>query len=353
MAKSKKIERVLVTRLSALGDVAMTVPPLYSVCRAHPEVEFLLLTKPVAASLFVERPANLRVLGVDFRQYKGIGGLRRLMAEIRRDFDFDAMADLHDVLRTKILRLLALAAGKLVRHIRKGRRGKRALTRRRNKVLLPLTTSRARYRETFDRLGLRCELTFDGFYRDAPASPALYAAAAQPPRPGETRIAIAPFAAHRGKIWPLDLTEKVAAHFASRPDTTVFLFGAGKEEDNILGQWAMRYDNMVNMAQHRLGLEAELALLSTCRVMLSMDSANMHLASLVRLPVVSIWGATHPYCGFYGWRQDPASIVEMDLLCRPCSVFGDKPCMRGDYFCLRGITPARVIDRMEERGGMR
>lgn len=351
MARNKRGKwvphRVLITRFSALGDVAMSVPAIYSVCAAYPDTEFMLLTKGIATSLFVERPQNLKVKGVDLKQYKGVGGLWRLMREIRSEFDFDAYADLHDVLRTKILRAFAVAAGKHVRHIHKGRRGKRALTRRHNKVLLPMMTNRARYRDVFRRLGMDFEITFDGYYRSSPASDKLFEAVSALKQPGETWIGIAPFAAHRGKIYPLDKTEKIAAEFAARENTKVFLFGAGKHEDNILGQWAMRYDNMANMAQHRLGLEAELALLSNCDVVLSMDSANMHLASLVGTPVVSIWGATHPYCGFYGWRQDPANAVGLDLTCRPCSVFGDKPCMRGDYFCMHGIRPERVTEAMD------
>ena len=83
-------------------------------------------------------------------------------------------------------------------------------------------------------------------------------------------------------------------------------------------------------------------------VMLSMDSANMHLASLVNIPVVSIWGATHPYAGFMGWKQLPINTVQLDLPCRPCSVYGQKPCWRGDYACLREIKPEEIIAKIEE-----
>ena len=88
-------------------------------------------------------------------------------------------------------------------------------------------------------------------------------------------------------------------------------------------------------------------LMSHLDVMLSMDSANMHLASLVNIPVVSIWGATHPYAGFMGWRQLPVNTVQLDLSCRPCSVYGQKPCWRGDYACLRDIKPEQVIAKIE------
>ena len=82
-------------------------------------------------------------------------------------------------------------------------------------------------------------------------------------------------------------------------------------------------------------------------IMLTMDSANMHLASLVGTPVVSIWGATHPNVGFYGFRQDPNNAVQIDLDCRPCSVFGNKPCANSEqYACMNRISETSVIDKI-------
>ena len=80
--------------------------------------------------------------------------------------------------------------------------------------------------------------------------------------------------------------------------------------------------------------------------MVSMDSANMHLASLVHTPVVSIWGPTHPYCGFSGWHQSPDLAVQLDISCRPCSVFGNKECYIGDFRCMRSISPQMIIDKV-------
>jgi ADP-heptose:LPS heptosyltransferase len=88
--------------------------------------------------------------------------------------------------------------------------------------------------------------------------------------------------------------------------------------------------------------------MSHLNAMISMDSANMHLASLVGVPVVSVWGATHPYAGFMGWKQSPVNAVQLDMPCRPCSVFGQKPCRRKDGACLRGIMPERVIEKVEK-----
>ena len=97
----------------------------------------------------------------------------------------------------------------------------------------------------------------------------------------------------------------------------------------------------------------ELALISHLDCMVSMDSANMHLASLVGTPVVSIWGATHPYCGFLGWKQPYENIVQAELDCRPCSVFGDKPCYRKDYACMSAISPDTIIAKIRSISGQK
>lgn len=325
----------------------MSIPVVYNVCRSNPDVHFIYITKPLPASIFLNAPENLKVLPLNLDDYKGLGGLRKLAGELKRRHDIDAFADIHDSLRTRILRFFLRLKGVKVAHIHKQRRQRHALTRANNKVMLPLTPTRAKYREVFWNLGLPREDNFDHIFTGAEPDPQVYAAATGPKQPGETWIAIAPFAAHPGKIYPLELMEKVVEQLSQRPGYKLFLFGSPSEQ-NQLAQWRARYgENLINIAALKLGLPAEMALLRHCNVMISMDSANMHLASLVRLRVVSIWGATHPYCGFMGWHQRREDAVQLDMVCRPCSIYGNKPCRRGDYHCLHGIQPAYIITHID------
>lgn len=344
---SKELSNVLVLRFSAIGDVAMTVPSLYGACYAHPDVRFIFVTRESMTSIFLNAPSNLVVIGVDLKgKYKGLGGMRRLFGELRRRYEIDAVVDLHDVIRTKYIRLLASLKGLKVSRIHKGRKGKHALTRKNNKVMLPLETSRSRYRATFSRLGLAPDESFAGLFGNGKASPELYEAITSPRVEGEHWVGIAPFAKHQGKIYPIELMEEVVARLSEIEGMRIFLFGGGEHERQVLKQWQERYPGVKSLAEGRYGFATELALLSNLDCMVSMDSANMHLASLVDIPVVSLWGATHPYCGFKGWRQDDENIIQLPLTCRPCSVFGDRPCYRGDYLCLNGIKPAIVVDKV-------
>ena len=131
------------------------------------------------------------------------------------------------------------------------------------------------------------------------------------------------------------------------PHAHIFLFGGGKDETPVMNDWAEKYPQVINASSHLHGLKQELILMSHLHVMVSMDSANMHLASLVNTPVVSIWGATHPYAGFMGWHQDPANAVQLDLPCRPCSIYGNKPCARGDFACMKNISPELVLEKID------
>lgn len=339
---------VLIIRFSALGDVAMTVPAVIDTALSSPEVQFVMLTRPLASRVYGPAeglPPNLRILPVDLKRYKGIAGLWRLAGELRREVNPDIVADLHDVLRSRIISLfLKLRGGVRVVRINKGRKEKRALTRRRNKIKVQLPYGDTRYRDTFNRAGLPAPEIFDGFYTDIRRR--RLADAHRTPR-----IAIAPFAAHAGKEWSLNSMEDVIGHFALRPDMEILVFGAGTREKEVIARWAEKWpDTVIDMAARGLPLEEEMRGMADCDVMLSMDSANMHLASLSRLPVVSIWGATDRRAGFLGWRQDESDAIGLDMECRPCSVFGNKPCRLtsdGSRPCLDRLQVRTVIGAIE------
>lgn len=343
------MKTVLLSRFSALGDVAIAIPVVYEVCRANPAVRFIFITRPAPAKLFINAPANLTVVPVDLKRYPGVTGMRTLARELRKTYGIDTYADLHDVLRTKLLRLFLRMAGVRCVRLHKDRTGRRRLTRERGKVMAPLTPSADKYRTVLASLGLRGGEPFTGLFA-APPDPALFAKIIGPRAEGQTWVAIAPFAQHKGKIYPLELMERVVAELAGRPGYRLLMMGGGEAECATFEAWRERYGHrVVNVAAARLGFAGELALLAHCDVMLSMDSANMHLASLVGLRVVSVWGATHPYCGFMGYGQSAEDAIQRDLPCRPCSIYGNKPCRHpdGDYPCLRRITPESILARLD------
>ena len=343
MAKSDSGYRnVLVMRLSALGDVAMTIPVLYPVCRANPGIRFVMLTKGWPASMFHDRPDNLMVVGIDVnKEYKGLLGLIRLASSLRRQYDIDAVADLHSVMRTWVIGAWLKLCGIPVVRLDKQRGRRKALVS--HKSSEPVTPTIDRYRQVFQQLGIEAPDNFTRLFdgKPLPVSPIVLEK-----EPGQRWIAISPFSAHEGKVYPLKLMEEVIAQLSKRENYWIFLMGGGKTEKIALRGIARKNERVISMAEIKHGFTDEYALLSKCDVMLTMDSANMHLASLVGLKSITIWGATAPACGFLGYGQDASIDIQLGLECRPCSIYGERECRFGDYRCLTGIKPDLVVERV-------
>ena len=325
----------LVIRLSSLGDVAIAIPVLYSVAKNHPDDHFLFLTQSAWQSLFIDKPTNLTIFPVYTKdRHKGILGIIRLLCDLSPFIHAKKVkvADLHGVIRSIIIDYYFRIKGNKVAVIDKGRKEKQELIRKKNKIIQPLKTSLDRYREVFEKLGYDSSITFNGLFPEKPSNK-------------QIRIGIAPFAKHKGKTYPLELMEEVVCLLSELLDIQIVLWGA-KEESNLLDNWAEKYPNTTSVAG-KTSLQEELYLMNQMELMLSMDSANMHLASLVNTTVISVWGATHPYAGFYGFNQDYSNIIQQDLPCRPCSIFGNKACYRKDYACLTQITPEMIVEKIK------
>ncbi|MGN0238344.1 MAG: glycosyltransferase family 9 protein [Lepagella sp.] len=348
--------RVLITRFSALGDLALTIPAIYSACRCYPDTLFIVVTRRAFARIFINPPANLRVEGVDVHaDYHGISGIRRLARYLYDAYHPDILVDLHNVLRTRILSLFLRLHGVPDYHLVKPRRQRRQLTRSKHKVLAPLRSQSDRYFDVFADAGLPVEVKFDTLFGDRyAASPDSFAAVTPLRHEGCLWIGIAPFAAHTGKIYPIELMENVVESLADIADKSgklkVFLFGGGKQETEILDAWAQKYPHVISLAGKGYGFAVELSLFNHLDLVVTMDSGNMHLAAIAGAPTLSIWGATHPYCGFSPWNASQSIFCQNhSLTCRPCSVFGNKPCLFGDLRCLNSISPDYILSIIRKK----
>ena len=225
----------------------------------------------------------------------------------------------------------------------KARKERKALVRPNNKIKTPLRQVIDRYADVFRMAGLRYEAIFTSLFEGY--QPDLAPIEAFAGTKNGKWIGIAPFAKHTGKIYPIEQMEEVVASLAKTGEQEIFLFGGRGYEEAILEEWTYRYPHVKNVVGH-FNLDQELVLISKLDLLVSMDSANMHFASLVGTRVLSIWGATHPYAGFYGYHQSPEDCLQVDLPCRPCSIFGQKPCLRGDWACMNKMTPEQIVTKI-------
>ena len=293
------------------------------------------------------------MVGADFDgQHKGFKGLVRLFNELRQLGSFGVIIDAHQNLRSAVLKSLFRLVGVPSVTMDKGRAEKKALTRREAKLRRPLPHSVERYAYTFERAGFALSPSRSfRFPLVASANDELSLfLARQAIQTGAPWLGIAPFAQHRQKMWPFERFAPLLDQLYTSQPVTIFLFGGGPEELTQLDTLRQRFPQVVLVAG-QLSLAAELDLIRQLDGMLCMDSGNMHLAALSGVPVLSIWGSTHPDAGFGPWGQGPEAILQVStdvLTCRPCSVFGNKPCWRGDLACLYDISVEVVATRVRQ-----
>ena len=325
---------LLVLRTSAMGDVAMVPHALRALCAAYPDLKVTVATQSLFRPFFEGLPVDF--LDVDTRgAHHSLRGMWHLAAEARR-LGVDAVADIHDVLRSKAFRLSMWLHGIPTAHIDKGRAEKRRFIRSGGRGMKPLQHTVLRYCDVFRRLG---------FVFDDPA-PAAHRSLENPFGEKQGRwVGFAPFSAHRGKTYPEAQSRELVRLLAERFER-VFIHSGGGSERAFAEEMERAYPNVTALAG-KVRLAGEMALVSNLDCVVAMDSLVMHLAALVGTPVVSIWGATHPGLGFLGYGVPEAGILQADLECRPCSVFGNKPCRYGDWHCLTAIRPETVADRVE------
>lgn len=332
----KETTKILVIRFSAMGDVAMTAPILKEFNQHYPDTEVLFISREFFRPFFHD-VKNLTFIPFDpSKRHKGFFGIVRLFLELRKHH-VTAVADLHQNLRSRILTLLFFFQGVKRVTINKGRKEKSLLTRKKDKVFVPLQQTVERYAEVFKKLGYPFTLS----NTLSQASPAVLNREIFPPKT-EKWIGVSPFAQHLQKVYPLHKMESVVYALADLGHQ-LFILGGSQEEEEIADSWASKHKNVRSLVR-KIKLEEELQFISNLDVMLSMDSSGMHLASLKNIPVVSVWGATHPYAGFLGYGQSMADAVQIDLYCRPCSVYGNVPCYRGDFACMNNLAESTVVN---------
>jgi ADP-heptose:LPS heptosyltransferase len=327
-------------RLSAMGDVAMTVPVLRAFVKQHPQVKITVISRPFFKPFFEGIP-NLSFFAFDEKErHKGFLGLLRLFQDLK-GLQIGAFADLHNVLRSKIIRNLFALSGKKTASVDKGRAEKKALTQPENKVFQQLPTMFERHAKVFEQLGFTVDLSQAVFPEKAVLSPEILALIGTN---YQKLIGIAPFAQYDSKVYPLDLMQQVIDNLALDTNNTILLFGGGKKEIKILNSLASNNKNVINMAG-QLKLQQELQLISNLDVMLSMDSGNAHIAAIFGVKVITLWGATHPYAGFSPFNQPMENALVSDrnqFPKLPTSVYGNKK-VEGYEEAMRTILPETIV----------
>ncbi|MBT8235742.1 MAG: glycosyltransferase family 9 protein [Bacteroidia bacterium] len=335
-------KRLVVLRFSALGDVALTVPVILAFLEAYPAYSLTVVTRPIFSPIF----ANIERVNVMEAElegvHKGMPGLFRLFSSIR-ELQAETILDLHNVLRTKVLRFLFGFQSNRFKAVDKGRSEKKALTRSANKVLKPLKHTTQRYKEVFEALGYSFGL---GSTQTLPSLKMPQNILDTSRLEGKV-IGIAPFAAHEGKVYDLRRLEKVIREINAQIDCTIICFGGGNKEKSAIAHWNSTYPNCINLIG-QVAFEEELKVISNLDLMLSMDSGNGHLAAIFGVPTLTLWGITHPFAGFapYGQPEENSLVADKTKFpLIPTSIYGNT-CPPGYEEAINTISEEEIVSKI-------
>lgn len=327
-----------------MGDVAMTVPVLKALVQQYPEIRVTVLTRSFFKAFFKDIP-NVMVFSPELKgKHKGFLGIRKLSKELST-LDIDLVADLHNVLRSNLLIRFLKLKGIPYKQINKGRADKKALTRASNKIFKPLLSTHHRYENVFSEIGYPLDLAKVNLLEDRIDHHDFLN-----DFKGKKLIGIAPFAAHKGKMLPLEKTRILVNKLSKEKDLSILLFGGGKEEKSELEEIAKLNDNVYSLVG-KFSFKEELQIISGLDLMVSMDSGNGHIAAMYGVPVITIWGVTHPYAGFTPFNQPEENQIlpNLDLYpLIPTSVYGNKY-PEAYITCFDTIEVNSIIEKIRKR----
>ena len=340
------MEKILLVQTGFLGDVVLSTPVVSNLKRLHPDAEIVALTTPQAVDLLRFNPDLSRVLVFDKRGARsGFSGLLAMAAELRRE-QFSRVYSLHKSFRTAVLLALARiplrfgfeeAAGAWLYHQTAARTGLG------HDVLRNLAILTARGDVRLE--GLEQEMCLGIPDAVVQAASSLLQNTADKPI-----LAVASGSVWATKRWTAAGFADVIREFSSRGWMPVLIGGPGDSEvaeevERLAGV------EVLNLVAKTSLVEAA-ALVRKARILLTNDSAPLHLASAVKTPVVALFCATVPEFGYGPWRTASICLGVDNLKCRPCRPHGGNRCPTGTQACQLELKPERVIeaiDRLLER----
>src|SRR5262245_4129029 len=335
VANVQGLTRILVIRLSSLGDILLTTPVL-RVLREHCPIALInFLTKVAYQDVLRANPCVDRLLLLEPQQ-----GLRETLHRLRQT-RYDVVVDLQRTLRSCLLYHGLLAQRKLAYTKRTIRRA--LLVQLGWNTLRAMTPVPELYMAPLRCLGITAPLPPLEMHLTAESQEAMqiYRQQELPEGLAQPLLAVAPGARWATKRWPIERFAAVAQALAQARQAAVVVLGSA-EESPLAQELCQRLSVPVLNSTGKLSLMHTAALLQQCHLLLSNDSGLMHMATALRVPVVAIFGPTVQEFGFYPFKAS-AQVVSAALACSPCSTKGSTRCPRGHHQCMQQVTVARVL----------
>ena len=337
---------IIIIRLSAMGDVAMIVPGVRALSAQYSNAKITVVSRAFFRPFFDDIPNVSFFVFDDKKKHKGFFGILKLFWDLKK-LKPNFYVDFHNVLRTKIVGFLFGFTSIKTTVIDKKRQEKKAITAKTKTNFAPIENVFQKQSNALKRIGFNIHLLTAVFPPKAILNENIRSLFCT--ETSKKLIGIAAFAQYQTKVYPIDLMQTVIDELAKKSDYKLLLFGGGKSEIMLLESIAKNHKNVMVVAG-QLSFQEELKLISNLDVMLSMDSGNAHIAAMLGVNVITLWGATHPFTGFIPYNQPTENCLTADRNLYPeipTSVYGNI-IVEGYENAMRTILPSTVMQKIRE-----
>ena len=345
-SKMKEIEKILVIRLSALGDIILTTPVLKAMRNKFPKASIYYLTRKDYKELLYLNPYLNEVICVD--TYDGIKGVFNLLKMVRaiKKMNIDLVVDLHfrhwSYVRTALWTLVLrnfIGASIKIKSYKLPFNYKREM-RTLHSHVVDLYFEALKNIDIFSS-GNNPELFLCPEEKDW----ARHYLNVNGANDKAILIGVSPFASWKYKQWGADNFQKVCERLTSDLEIKLVFFGK-KEEEGLIRTVSQNINPSKMIHATGLSLRKVMSLINRCGLFFCNDSGLMHMASSLNIPVVAVFGPTHPCLGYYPLGKHQI-VLHSNAPCSPCSRWGEKKCKYRKQLCFSDISTELVLSKIK------
>lgn len=339
---SRTPQRILLIRLSSIGDIVLTTPLVRLLRKRFPDCEIDYLTKSRFKELICHHPELSRVLEFpDHGRSADLAHMRKMI----RDRRYDLILDLHKNLRS--LFLTALQNNGTIRRLKKYGFRRFLLVKTGINLYGHIVPVYKRYLDVAGQLGIENDQLGTELYLPDETVVNVREQILHEGSEQQKIIALAPGAGFATKRWPVERFRALAGQILAHGYRCCVV---GDQNDRELARQICDGNPGCIDLTGKLSLLETAAVLALSEKVVCNDSGVMHIAEAVGTPVVAMFGSTVRELGFFPLRPQSRVIENRDIRCRPCSHVGRHHCPRGHFDCMRTLATERIASALFEAG---
>jgi len=319
------IDKILIVRLSSLGDVLLTTPVLRSIKKSNPKIEIDFIVRSEYEDALKYNPNISKVFS-----YIKNGDNKKIFDElIKRNYDL--IIDLQNNNRSAgIVQSLSKPVAKFYKPTLK----KFLLVHFKINLFGEIISIPERYANSFNEIKL-----------DEKGSELFIPEEIKPQTNfDKNTIGFCPGSKHYTKMWPAEYFIELGNKLIADGNKIILL--GGKDDKQICDEISSQIIGSINLCSEDNLLQIA-ADMKNCKLVVCNDSGMMHTAAAVNVPVVAIFGSTVKEFGFFPYKSRSLVLENNSLSCRPCSHIGRNNCPQKHFKCMKEITPYLVYDNIQ------